>query len=36
MKVINKDDNRDSSGSGSNDDNGVKDYGNSYGDSYEI
>ena len=34
LKIINKDDNNDTDGSGSNNDNDVKDYGDSYDDSY--
>ena len=34
MKIINKDDSNDIDGSGSNNDNDVKDYGDNYGNSY--
>ena len=34
MKIIIKDDSNDNVGSGSNNDNDVKDYGDNYGDSY--
>ena len=34
MKIINKDDNNDNDGSGSNNDIDVKDYDDNYGDSY--
>ena len=36
MKIINKDDNKHKDGSGSNDDNDVKDYGDNYDDSCDI
>ena len=34
MKIINKDDSNDNDGSGGNNDNDVKDYGDKYGDRY--
>ena len=36
MKIINKDDSNDNDGSGSNYDNDIKDYGDSYSNHHEI